>query len=304
MNLTNPTSASDKASRLRQAIATDTVTMPGCFNAPVAMMAQQLGFDAIYISGAGLINGMSGYPDIALLGMEEVARAAAYIARAVDVPALCDADTGFGEVLQVMRTIQTFEDAGVAGVHLEDQVMPKRCGHLDGKRLVTSQDMERKLTAASKARSNPDFLLVARTDARAVEGFDAAVERGLRYLDAGADAIFIEALQSEEEFGRYAELVQAPLLANMTEFGKTPMLSVEQFRQLGYRMVIFPMTAFRVMMKAVEELFTDLRDKGEATQWLERMQTRSELYDLLDYEAYNEMDRYIAGNGDTGGEAK
>ena len=304
MNLTNPTSAADKASRLRQAIATDTVTMPGCFNAPVAMMAQQLGFDAIYISGAGLINGMSGYPDIALLGMEEVARAAAYIARAVDVPALGDADTGFGEVLQVMRTIQTFEDAGVAGVHLEDQVMPKRCGHLDGKRLVTSQDMERKLTAASKARSNPDFLLVARTDARAVEGFDAAVERGLRYLDAGADAIFIEALQSEEEFGRYAELVQAPLLANMTEFGKTPMLSVEQFRQLGYRMVIFPMTAFRVMMKAVEELFTDLRDKGEATQWLERMQTRSELYDLLDYEAYNEMDRYIAGNGDTGGEAK
>ncbi len=304
MNLTNPTSAADKASRLRQAIATDTVIMPGCFNAPVAMMAQQLGFDAIYISGAGLINGMSGYPDIALLGMEEVARAAAYIARAVDVPALCDADTGFGEVLQVMRTIQTFEDAGVAGVHLEDQVMPKRCGHLDGKRLVTSQDMERKLTAASKARSNPDFLLVARTDARAVEGFDAAVERGLRYLDAGADAIFIEALQSEEEFGRYAELVQAPLLANMTEFGKTPMLSVEQFRQLGYRMVIFPMTAFRVMMKAVEELFTDLRDKGEATQWLERMQTRSELYDLLDYEAYNEMDRYIAGNGDTGGEAK
>ena len=304
MNLTNPTSAADKASRLRQAIATDTVTMPGCFNAPVAMMAQQLGFDAIYISGAGLINGMSGYPDIALLGMEEVARAAAYIARAVDVPALCDADTGFGEVLQVMRTIQTFEDAGVAGVHLEDQVMPKRCGHLDGKRLVTSQDMERKLTAASKARSNPDFLLVARTDARAVEGFDAAVERGLRYLDAGADAIFIEALQSEEEFGRYAELVQAPLLANMTEFGKTPMLSVEQFRQLGYRMVIFPMTAFRVMMKAVEELFTDLRDKGEATQWLERMQPRSELYDLLDYEAYNEMDRYIAGNGDTGGEAK
>ncbi|HJN30690.1 MAG TPA: isocitrate lyase/phosphoenolpyruvate mutase family protein, partial [Candidatus Latescibacteria bacterium] len=262
MNLTNPTSAADKASRLRQAIATDTVTMPGCFNAPVAMMAQQLGFDAIYISGAGLINGMSGYPDIALLGMEEVARAAAYIARAVDVPALCDADTGFGEVLQVMRTIQTFEDAGVAGVHLEDQVMPKRCGHLDGKRLVTSQDMERKLTAASKARSNPDFLLVARTDARAVEGFDAAVERGLRYLDAGADAIFIEALQSEEEFGRYAELVQAPLLANMTEFGKTPMLSVEQFRQLGYHMVIFPMTAFRVMMKAVEELFTDLRDKG------------------------------------------
>jgi methylisocitrate lyase len=272
--------------------------MPGCFNAPVAMMAQQLGFEAIYISGAGIINGLAGFPDIALLGMEEVARTAAYVARSVDVPAICDADTGFGEVLQVMHTVQTFESAGVAGIHLEDQVMPKRCGHLDGKRLVSSQDMERKLTAAATARANPDFLLIARTDARAVEGFDAAVERGLRYLDAGADAIFIEALQTEEEFGRYAELVQAPLLANMTEFGKTPMLSVDEFSRLGYRMVIFPMTAFRVMMKAVEGVLTDLRDKGSASDWMERMQTRAELYDLLDYEAYNDLDQRIAGDHD------
>jgi methylisocitrate lyase len=262
------------------------------------MMAQQLGFEAIYISGAGIINGLAGFPDIALLGMEEVARTAAYVARSVDVPAICDADTGFGEVLQVMHTVQTFESAGVAGIHLEDQVMPKRCGHLDGKRLVSSQDMERKLTAAATARANPDFLLIARTDARAVEGFDAAVERGLRYLDAGADAIFIEALQTEEEFGRYAELVQAPLLANMTEFGKTPMLSVDEFSRLGYRMVIFPMTAFRVMMKAVEGVLTDLRDKGSASDWMERMQTRAELYDLLDYEAYNDLDQRIAGDHD------
>ena len=197
-----------------------------------------------------------------------------------------------------MHTVQTFESAGVAGIHLEDQVMPKRCGHLDGKRLVSSQDMERKLTAAATARANPDFLLIARTDARAVEGFDAAVERGLRYLDAGADAIFIEALQTEEEFGRYAELVQAPLLANMTEFGKTPMLSVDEFSRLGYRMVIFPMTAFRVMMKAVEGVLTDLRDKGSASDWMERMQTRAELYDLLDYEAYNDLDQRIAGDHD------
>ncbi|MBT3346151.1 MAG: methylisocitrate lyase [Gemmatimonadetes bacterium] len=300
MNLTPGVTAADKAARLRQAIGEGTVTMPGCFNAPVAMMAQQLGFEAIYISGAGIINGVSGYPDIALMGVEEVARIAGYIAQAVDVPALCDADTGFGEALQVMRTIQCFERAGVAGVHLEDQVMPKRCGHLDGKRLVPSQDMETKLKAAATARSNPDFLLVARTDARAVEGFDAAVERGLRYLDAGADVIFIEALQTEEEFGRYAELVQAPLLANMTEFGKTPLLSVDQFRELGYRMVIFPMTAFRVMMKAVEGVLTDLRDTGSATGWIDRMQTRTELYELLDYESYHELDRHLATDQDVG----
>jgi len=298
MNLTNRPTSADKVARLRESIATGTVTMPGCFNAPVAMMAQQLGFEAIYISGAGIINGLAGFPDIALLGMEEVARTAAYVARCVDVPSICDAYTGFGEVLQTMHTVQTFESAGVAGIHLEDQVMPKRCGHLDGKRLVSSQDMERKLTAAATARANPDFLLIARTDARAVEGFDAAVERGLRYLDAGADAIFIEALQTEEEFGRYAELVQAPLLANMTEFGKTPMLSVDEFSRLGYRMVIFPMTAFRVMMKAVEGVLTDLRDKGSATDWMERMQTRAELYDLLDYEAYNDLDQRIAGDHD------
>lgn len=296
MNLTPPVSGADKTRRLRQAVEAGTVTMPGCFNAPVAMLAEQMGFEAIYISGAGIINGVSGYPDIALLGMEEVARTAGYIAQATGLPALCDADTGFGEALQVMRTIQTFEAAGVAGVHLEDQVMPKRCGHLDGKKLVPCKDMETKLKAAAAARAHPDFMLVARTDARAVEGFDAAVERGRRYVDAGADSIFIEALQTEEEFGRYAELVQVPLLANMTEFGKTPMLSVEDFRRLGYRMVIFPMTSFRVMMKAVEGVFEDLRDKGHAADWLERMQTRAELYDLLDYEAYHELDRQLASD--------
>ena len=154
MNLTNRPTSADKVARLRESIATGTVTMPGCFNAPVAMMAQQLGFEAIYISGAGIINGLAGFPDIALLGMEEVARTAAYVARCVDVPAICDADTGFGEVLQTMHTVQTFESAGVAGIHLEDQVMPKRCGHLDGKRLVSSQDMERKLTAAATASAS------------------------------------------------------------------------------------------------------------------------------------------------------
>ena len=294
MLLSQRTPPPDKAAALRRALAAGTVVMPGCFNAPVAMLAEKLGFEAVYISGAGLING-AGYPDIALLGMEEVAGAAGTIADAVNVPALCDADTGFGEALQVMRTVRRFEAAGVAGIHLEDQVMPKRCGHLDGKRLVSTADMERKLAAAAEARQNPDFLLVARTDARAVEGFEASVERGRRYREAGADAVFIEALRTEEEFGRYAERVPGPLLANMTEFGKTPTLTARQFSDLGYAMVIFPMTTFRVMMKAVEGVLTEIRDQGSPAAWLDRMQTREELYELLRYSEYEAMDRRLAG---------
>ena len=299
MLLSQRTPPADKAAALRRAIAAGTVVMPGCFNAPVAMLAQKLGFEAVYISGAGLINS-AGYPDIALLGMEQVAGAAGPIADAVDVPALCDADTGFGEALQVMRTVRTFEAAGVAGIHLEDQVMPKRCGHLDGKGLVPAAEMERKLAAAVEARENPDFLLVARTDARAVEGFEASVERGRRYLEAGADAVFIEALQSEEEFGRYAEQVRGPLLANMTEFGRTPALTAQQFSDLGYAMVIFPMTTFRVMMKAVEGVLAEIRDQGSPAAWLDRMQTREELYELLRYSEYEAMDRRLAEEGGDG----
>ena len=269
--------------------------MPGVFNAPVAMLAERTGFEALYISGAGLINGTAGYPDIGLLGMEEVVREAAYIAQAVEVPAICDADTGFGDALQVMRTVQAFERAGLAGVHLEDQQAPKRCGHLEGKTLIAAEEMQRKLAAAAAARENPDFTLIARCDARAVEGFGASVERGLRYLEAGADAVFIEALETEEEFGRYAELVQAPLLANMTEFGKTPDLTAQQFSDLGYRMVIFPMTAFRVMMKAVEGVLTELMERGTPRALKERMQTRGELYDLLRYDEYRETDAALAG---------
>ena len=269
--------------------------MPGVFNAPVAMLAERTGFEALYISGAGLINGTAGYPDIGLLGMEEVVREAAYIAQAVEVPAICDADTGFGDALQVMRTVQAFERAGLAGVHLEDQQAPKRCGHLEGKTLIAAEEMQRKLAAAAAARENPDFTLIARCDARAVEGFGASVERGLRYLEAGADAVFIEALETEEEFGRYAELVQAPLLANMTEFGRTPDLTAQQFSDLGYRMVIFPMTAFRVMMKAVEGVLTELMERGTPRALKDRMQTRGELYDLLRYDEYRETDAALAG---------
>ncbi|NKB65904.1 MAG: methylisocitrate lyase [Candidatus Latescibacteria bacterium] len=268
--------------------------MPGAFNAPVALMAQQLGFEAIYISGAGLINGTAGYPDIGLLGMDEVVRAAGHIARAVNIPAICDADTGFGEALQVMRTVQAFEEAGLAGIHLEDQQAPKRCGHLEGKSLIPVAEMERKLAAAAQARQNPDFLLIARVDARHVEGFEQSIERGQRYLAAGADALFPEALETPEEFARYAEQVDGPLLANMTEFGKTPLLSAEQFEQLGYAMVIYPMTTFRVMMKAVEGVLQTIRQTGSQADWLDRMQTRAELYELLGYDRYAETDAELA----------
>ena len=294
MGLSPKTSAADKARRLRQLISEKTVAMPGSFNAPVAMLAERIGFEAIYISGAGLINGTTGYPDIGLLGMEEVVRQAGYIARAVDVPAVCDADTGFGDALQVMRTVQAFEEVGVAGIHLEDQQMPKRCGHLEGKMLVPAAEMERKIAAAVEGRRNPDFTIIARIDARSIEGFDGALERGRRYLDAGADALFPEALESEEEFGRFAEQVEAPLLANMTEFGKTPHLSVEQFASLGYRMVIFPMTAFRVMMKAAEQVLREIAETGSPAAFLDRMQTRQELYELLRYDEYAKADAAVA----------
>lgn len=284
----------DKPRTLRRLLAEGTVVLPGAFNAPVAMLAEQMGFPAVYISGAGLINGLTGYPDIGLLGMDEMARQAGYIAQAVQVPAICDADTGYGDALQVMRTVQAYEQAGLAGLHLEDQQAPKRCGHLEGKALISAAEMERKLAAAAEARRHPDFLLIARTDARAVEGLEASIERGLRYLEAGADAIFPEALQTPEEFGRYAEAVKAPLLANMTEFGKSPYLTVDQFAALGYRMVIFPMTAFRAMMKAVEQTFRQLRDTGTQAHILDQLQTRQELYALLQYSQYTQLDADLA----------
>ena len=278
---------------LRALIADKTVVLPGAFNAAVGMLVQEAGFEAVYISGAGLVNSTAGYPDIGLFTMNEMATQAGYIARALQVPAICDADTGYGDVLQVVRTVQAYECAGLAGLHLEDQVMPKRCGHLQGKSLISIGTMQQKLTAALNARSNRDFMIIARTDARSVEGFEASVERGLRYLETGADAIFPEALESADEFACFAERVDGVLLANMTEFGRSPMISANEFAEMGYRMVIFPMTAFRVMMKTAEELFREMRNTGTQVDWLARMQTREELYTLLRYDEYAQMDSAV-----------
>jgi methylisocitrate lyase len=272
------------AARLRELIRDGCVAMPGVFNAAMGRLVERTGFDAVYISGAGLCNATAGVPDIGLLTLTEVAQLAGYIARAVKIPAIVDADTGFGGPENAARTIEEFERAGLAGCHIEDQEFPKRCGHLAGKTLVESQDMNEKIAAAATAKRDKNFLLIARTDARAVENFAKAVERAQSYLAAGADAIFPEALQNEQEFRDFAKEVKAPLLANMTEFGKSPLLSLGQLADLGYRMVIYPQTAFRVSMFAAGQMLRDLKKTGTQESWLDRMQTRQDLYELLDYD--------------------
>ena len=275
---------STKAAGLRQLIAAGPVIMPGVPNAAIARQVEQTGFDALYISGAGLSNATGGIPDIGLLTLTEVARLAGYITAATTIPAIVDADTGFGGAANVARTINELESAGLAGCHIEDQEFPKRCGHLAGKSLVSTEEMAGKIEAAVAARRDPDFLIIARTDARAVEDFDRAVNRAKQYVAAGADAIFPEALQTVDEFREFARQVDRPLLANMTEFGKSPLLSVPELGDLGYRMIIFPMTAFRVAMKATAEFLAELKRAGTQKGWLDRMQTRKELYQLLRYD--------------------
>jgi methylisocitrate lyase len=273
-----------KSSRLRELIARGCLMMPGVPNAAMGRQVERAGFDAVYISGAGMANATAGVPDIGLLTSTEVAQLAGYVANAVTIPAIVDADTGFGGAENVARTIRQLEQAGLAGCHIEDQEFPKRCGHLAGKEVVDVDEMAGKIKAAVGARRDQDFLIIARTDARAVEDFDSTVKRAQSYVEAGADGIFPEALQSTEEFKGFAREIKAPLLANMTEFGKSPLLSFQELSDFGYRMVIFPMSAFRVSMKASDEFLRDLKKQGGQSGWLDKMQTRKELYELLDYD--------------------
>ncbi len=283
-----------KPRRLRELIAQGTVVLPGAFNALTAMQIERAGFDAVYVSGAG-IAAARGLPDIGLLSMAEVVADAGAIARSVAIPALADADTGYGPPLSVMRTVEAFEQAGLAGLHLEDQENPKKCGHLPDKRLVAVAEMARKIGAAAQARRDRDFLIVARTDARAVEGLDGAVKRARAYVEAGADAIFPEALESAEEFKAFAQAlkkdrVAVPLVANMTEFGKTPYLTIKEFEALGYRLVLFPVTALRVATQAIEAMLEELKAFGTQRQSLDKMQSRQQLYELLRYAEYEKRD--------------
>jgi methylisocitrate lyase len=280
--------------RLRTAWAQEPIAIPGVFCPLVAKMAERLDFRAVYLSG-GALSAAAGIPDVGLLTLTEFIDEARRIARATMLPLLCDADTGFGEALNVERTVQLFEAAGVAGIHLEDQQLPKRCGHLSGKARVAAEEMAAKVRAAVAARRDPDFVVIARTDARGVHGFDDAVRRAKLYLQAGADAIFPEALENAEEFAAFARAVPAPLLANNTEFGRSPNLDVASFAKLGYRMVLFPLTAFRAALKAANDTLADVKNLGHQRDRMPQMLTRAELYDLLGYADFEKRDREYFG---------
>jgi len=278
-------SSAERSAKLRKLIAHGTVTMPGAFNALCARLIEREGFDAIYLSGAVLANSVGGVPDVGIMTLTEAQDHAGHAAAVTSCPILADADTGYGGPENAARTVRVLEAAGVSGIHLEDQEFPKRCGHLEGKRLVPVEEMCAKIAAAAAAKSSPDFLLLARTDARGVDGYDEAVRRAHLYLEAGADGIFPEALRDRAEFERFAADVDTVLLANMTEFGKTPLLSVDDFAEMGYKIVIFPVTLQRVAMHAVRESLRVLSRERSQKALLQRMQTRADLYELLEYDS-------------------
>lgn len=289
---------SSPGKRLRELMAEDCVLLPGVFNGISAVAAQRAGARAIYLSGAGVTNASLGVPDVALITLNEMASTATHVCEVAQIPVVSDADTGFGETMNVSRTVIEMERAGLAGIHLEDQISPKRCGHLDGKGVIPVEQMCGKLLAAVESKRDPSFLIIARTDAKGVEGIEAAIERARRYEAHGADAIFPEGLASEAEFEAFRKAVKIPLLANMTEFGKTPIITHSRFKELGYNLVIFPMTAFRVMLKAMSEAYEELLATGTQAGLLDRMRTRAELYDLIEYEAYSARDQRWASKAE------
>jgi methylisocitrate lyase len=285
--------AADRRRDFRRELATGKLLrFPGAFSPLVAMLIEELKFEGVYISGAALSADL-GLPDIGLTTLSEVSSRAGAITRMVTLPTIVDIDTGFGEPANVARTVTAVEQAGLAGCHLEDQLFPKRCGHLDGKQLVTVADMARKIKAAVDAKNDANFLVIARTDARGVDGLDAAIERAKQYVDAGAEMIFPEALADEREFAAFRKAVEVPLLANMTEFGKSPLLTTRQLSDLGYNLVIYPVTALRLAMHAVEEGFRKLASSGTQEAMVSDMQTRQRLYELLGYEDYAAIDEAL-----------
>ncbi|MBF4634505.1 methylisocitrate lyase [Agreia pratensis] len=285
-----PTTAADKRIALRAGLASGELQLfPGAFNPLSAKLIQQKGMHGVYISGA-VLSADLGLPDIGLTTLTEVAGRSQQIARMTDLPSIVDADTGFGEPMNVARTIQTLEDAGVAGMHLEDQVNPKRCGHLDGKQVVDLDTALKRIKAAVEARRDPNFLIMARTDARGVDGLQAAVDRAKALVDAGADAIFPEAMASLEEFAAVRAAVDVPILANMTEFGKSELFTTTQLADVGLNLVIFPVSLLRLAMGAAERGLDTITREGSLTSLLPEMQTRARLYEVLDYEAYNTFD--------------
>jgi methylisocitrate lyase len=281
--------------RLRELLQThDIVQMPGAHNGLAARQAARAGFEALYLSGAAMSASM-GLADLGIITVDEVTFFIRQVARASGLPVLVDGDTGYGEALNVMHMVRSFEEAGAAAVHIEDQLLPKKCGHLNDKKLADARDMAAKVHAARRARR--DLVIVARTDAVASEGMDAAIARARMYVEAGADAIFPEALTNADMFRTFAErLPGLPLLANMTEFGRTPFFTAEEFAAMGYKMVIWPVSSLRVAAKAQEELYDSIRTYGGAHKMVDRMLTRAELYATIDYSDYEKLDNTISAS--------
>jgi methylisocitrate lyase len=288
--------AVDPGARLRKLLSgKNTIATPGVFNPAVALLARDAGFECLYFSGAAFANSL-GLPDLGVTTLSEVAEAAGRIAAAVPaLPLIVDVDTGFGEAVNVARTVREMEKAGAAAIQVEDQVMPKRCGHLEGKEVVEPAEMAKKIIAAKEAKKT-ELVIIARTDAAETEGLEGAVERARLYQKAGADVIFPEALKSREDFVEFAKKVKGPLLANMTEFGKTPYLSSSEFSSLGegYKLVIFPVTTFRVAMKAMRDALRELSKSGTQKELLDKMMTRDEFYELIDYRTVERTDQATA----------
>lgn len=283
----------DKRSDFRKALNSGKLLrFPGSYSPMVSMLIEKKGFDGVYISGAVLANDL-GLPDIGMTTLTEVATRGYQISRTTELPSIIDIDTGFGEPMSVVRTVQTLEEMGIAGCHLEDQVNPKRCGHLDNKEIVPVETMCKKVKAAADGKRDNNFLIIARTDAKASEGIDKAIDRAKAYVDAGAEMIFPEALYNESDFEAFRKAVNVPLLANMTEFGKSKLLSTKELENLGYNLVIYPVTTVRLAMKAVEDGLTHIKENGSQEAILDNMQHRKRLYEILEYERYNEFDASI-----------
>jgi len=291
--LTTTLTAVQKRANFRTALDSGKLLrFPGAHSPLIAMQLAELGFDGIYISG-GALSAELGYPDIGLTTMSEVTQRGHQITRVTDLPTIIDIDTGFGEPMNAYRTVREMEDLGLASCHIEDQILPKRCGHLANKQLVDRDAMCRRVRAAADAKRDANFMLIARTDSRAVEGLDASIDRAKSYVDAGADMIFPEAMTDEAEFERFRQSISVPLLANMTEFGKSQLLSTTQLANLGYNLVIYPVTSLRLAMNAIETNFTQIRDDGTQINVVPNMQTRQRLYELLQYEQYSQFDEAI-----------
>ena len=286
-------SAADKRAAFRARLATgELMRMPGAFNPLSARLIEDKGFEGVYISGA-VISADLGLPDVGLTTLTEVATRAGQISRMTDLPSLVDADTGFGEPMNVARTIQTLEDAGVAGLHIEDQVNPKRCGHLDGKAVVDTDTALKRIRAAAAARRDPNLLIMARTDIRAIDGLQAAIDRAKQLVEAGADAIFPEAMKDLSEFEAVRAAVDVPILANMTEFGKSELFTNQQLADIGINIVIYSVSLLRLAMGAAERGLDALVAEGSLNSQVPVMQTRARLYELLDYEGYNAFDTSV-----------